>query len=182
MYYQNPAYLLPEVEYDTVTDGLTGKYIFMPYAQAVTVEEREDITVDSLLTTSDSAISKTDLANAQSYEKEEGDLDGPFNLAVCAQRQLDEGSAVLYLFASGDLFTDNANSMVADANLTLFNNTTAAMSDNPVSISVPVKSYETSDILVNEGTALAMGGVMMILIPVCLLLAGILVCMGRRKR
>lgn len=182
MYYQNPAYLLPEVEYDTVTDGLTGKYIFMPYAQAVTVEEREDITVDSLLTTSDSAISKTDLANAQSYEKEEGDLEGPFNLAVCAQRQLDEGSAVLYLFASGDLFTDNANSMVADANLTLFNNTTAAMSDNPVSISVPVKSYETSDILVNEGTALAMGGVMMILIPVCLLLAGILVCMGRRKR
>lgn len=41
MYYQQPAYLLPDVAYDTLTKGISGeKYIFMPYAQGIRSEER----------------------------------------------------------------------------------------------------------------------------------------------
>ena len=62
-------------------------------------------------------------------------------------------TAGLTLFTSENLFTDNANSMVADANLMLFTNTVASMSDSKESVSVPVKSYEASMITINDGTA-----------------------------
>lgn len=55
--------------------------------------------------------------------------------------------------------------MVADANLTLFTNVVASMSDSEVSVSVPVKSYEASVITVNDGTAFTIGSVLMLFLP-----------------
>ena len=91
-------------------------------------------------------------------------------------------TAGLTLFTSENLFTDNANSMVADANLMLFTNTVASMSDSKESVSVPVKSYEASMITINDGTAFTLGALFMLLLPLGLLIAGILVWMERRKR
>lgn len=72
--------------------------------------------------------------------------------------------------------------MVADANLTLFTNTVASMSDSEISVSVPVKSYESSIITVNDSTAFSLGSLFMLILPLGLLIAGIFVWMGRRKR
>lgn len=183
MYYQQPSYLLPDVAYDTVTDGVAGgQYVFMPYAQGITWEESDDITVTSLLTTSESSVSKTNLDEAQTWEWEEGDIEGPFTVAVHASKTLDdENTAELYLYTSENLFTDSANSMVADANLTLFNNTIAAMTDGGTSVSVPVKSYQASDIMVNDGTAFLLGSVLMVILPLALLLFGLIRWLERRK-
>lgn len=183
MYYQQPTYLLPEVAYDTLTNGVAGqKYIFMPYAQGIRTEEKEDVSVTSLLTTSASSYAKTNMNQAQTYEKEDGDVQGPFDVGVYAEKTLEEGTAQLTLFASENLFTDSANTMVADANLTLFTNTVASMSDNEISVSVPVKSYESSIITVNDSTAFSLGSLFMLILPLGLLIAGIFVWMGRRKR
>ena len=183
MYYQQPSYLLPDVAYDTVTDGVAGgQYVFMPYAQGITWEESDDITVTSLLTTSESSVSKTNLDEAQTWEWEEGDIEGPFTVAVHASKTLDdENTAELYLYTSENLFTDSANSMVADANLTLFNNTIAAMTDGGTSVSVPVKSYQASDIMVNDGTAFLLGSLLMVILPLALLLLGLFRWLERRK-
>lgn len=183
MYYQQPTYLLPEVAYDTLTNRVAGqKYIFMPYAQGIRAEEKEDVSVTSLLTTSASSYAKTNMNQAQTYEKEDGDVQGPFDVGVHAEKTLEEGTAQLTLFASENLFTDSANTMVADANLTLFTNTVASMSDNEISVSVPVKSYESSIITVNDSTAFSLGSLFMLILPLGLLIAGIFVWMGRRKR
>ena len=183
MYYQQPTYLLPEVAYDTLTNGVAGqKYIFMPYAQGIRTEEKEDVSVTSLLATSASSYAKTNMNQAQTYEKEDGDVQGPFDVGVHAEKTLEEGTAQLTLFASENLFTDSANTMVADANLTLFTNTVASMSDNEISVSVPVKSYESSIITVNDSTAFSLGSLFMLILPLGLLIAGIFVWMGRRKR
>lgn len=183
MYYQQPSYLLPDVAYDTVTDGVAGgQYVFMPYAQGITWEESDDTTVTSLLTTSESSVSKTNLDDAQTWEWEEGDIEGPFTVAVHASKTLDdENTAELYLYTSENLFTDSANSMVADANLTLFNNTIAAMTDGGTSVSVPVKSYQASDIMVNDGTAFLLGSLLMVILPLALLLLGLFRWLERRK-
>lgn len=183
MYYQQPTYLLPEVAYDTLTNGVAGqKYIFMPYAQGIRTEEKEDVSVTSLLTTSASSYAKTNMNQAQTYEKEDGNVQGPFDVGVHAEKTLEEGTAQLTLFASENLFTDSANTMVADANLTLFTNTVASMSDSEISVSVPVKSYESSVITVNDSTAFSLGSLFMLILPLGLLIAGIFVWMGRRKR
>ena len=183
MYYQQPSYLLPDVGYDAVTNGVAGeRYVFMPYAQGITWEESDDITVTSLLTTSESSVSKTNLNEAQTWEWEDGDIEGPFTVAVHASRTLeDENTAELYLYTSENLFTDSANSMVADANLTLFNNTIAAMTDGGSSVSVPVKSYQALDIMVNNGTAFLLGSLLMVILPLALLLFGLFRWLERRK-
>ena len=43
---------------------------------------RDSLDIQSILTTSDSAYSKTDLENMQTMEKEDSDIDGPFDLGV----------------------------------------------------------------------------------------------------
>lgn len=92
MYYQQPTYLLPEVAYDTLTNGVAGqKYIFMPYAQGIRAEEKEDVSVTSLLATSASSYAKTNMNQAQTYEKEDGDVQGPFDVGVHAEKRWRKG-------------------------------------------------------------------------------------------
>lgn len=87
MCYQQPTYLLPEVAYDSLTNGVAGKkYIFMPYAQGITSQETEGVSITPLLTTSASSYSKTDINQAQTVNMEDGDAAGPFDVGVHAER------------------------------------------------------------------------------------------------
>ena len=62
----------------------------MPYAQGIQKSEdvRDTVTIESLLTTSDSAYSKTDV-NSGTLSKEDGDVDGPFDLGVSITETVD---------------------------------------------------------------------------------------------
>ena len=51
-------YLLPEIESHEATSGLANLYVMLPYAQAIQTSELENVTVDSLLSTSSSAYNK----------------------------------------------------------------------------------------------------------------------------
>lgn len=182
-FYQQAAMLLPDVMNDTVTNGIVyNKYIFMPYAKGISSDNLENVEVKALLKTSDKAVSKTNYAEATTYELEDGDVAGPFALAVRAVKTLEEDSAQIYLFASETLFTDTTNSMVADANLNLFTNVVADMVGSVDSASVPVKYYEASDIMVRESTALMIGAALLFIIPLTCIFAGILIWARRRKR
>ena len=70
---------------------LPDSYILMPYAQGIQKSDdvRDTVNIESLLTTSDSAYSKTDL-NSGSLEKEGGDVDGPFDLGVSITETVDD--------------------------------------------------------------------------------------------
>ncbi|MGN0156933.1 MAG: Gldg family protein, partial [Lachnospiraceae bacterium] len=183
-YYQEPTYLLPEVAYSTYTDGVyQNKYVFMPYAQGLKVEETDDITYTSILTTSENAYSKVDIANAQNYEKTENDIEGPFDLGICVERTYQDEAAKLFLFSSVNIFTDNADAMVANANLTIFTNCISDFSDSEESaIAVPVKSYGTEMIVINSKTALIIGLTIVVVIPIGLLIAGLMIWQKRRKK
>ena len=62
----------------------------MPYAQGIkkTDDVRDTVTINSLLTTSDSAYSKVDV-NSGAIEKTDDDIDGPFDLGVSITETLD---------------------------------------------------------------------------------------------
>lgn len=85
-YIQLPYYLVPQINSTDISSDMTGgsSYAFLAAAQGIqtTEDARESLSISSVLTTSDTAYSKTDVAGMTTYEKEEGDIDGPFDLGV----------------------------------------------------------------------------------------------------
>ena len=79
-----PYVLLPDLAESDITNSLIEEnyYALMPIAQGLTVGETSDATVTALMTTSDSAFSKAAGYSLSTYEKEDGDTDGPFSVAV----------------------------------------------------------------------------------------------------
>ncbi len=75
-----PYVLLPDLGESDITAPLAeaGYYVFMPISTGLTLpEDAGDATVTPLLTTSEAAFSKIAGYGLETYEKEEGDLDGP---------------------------------------------------------------------------------------------------------
>lgn len=185
-YYQAPFYLLPNIETADETSGLTGQhqYIMSPFAQGVTVPENsvEGMTYTKLLTTSDKAVLKSGEKQVTTYEKEEGDLAGPFCIGVKAQKELDSGEGTLYVFTSAQLFTDYYDSAVAGNNKQLLSNIMGPIAGHEVSVSIPVKSYELEMLTVPTQTAYLYRALFMIVVPFGLFAAGLAIRVVRRKK
>lgn len=112
-YVQMPYYLVPDIESTEVSSDMTGgsAYVLLAAAQGIVVSDelREGVDVTNVLTTSSSAYSKTDPQNMSTYEKEDGDIDGPFGLGVLVTEtvELDEEAA-------GDGTETDAEAQVTD--------------------------------------------------------------------
>lgn len=184
--YQNPVYLLPEVNYDDLTGGVYGSsypYILMPYAQPIVTQERQDVTVTELLTTSESAYEKTGLAENDSLQKEAQDTAGPFAVGVEAVRKVsDEISGRLVLYSSEMLFADSTNQYTMNNNLTLFTNAVSSMAGETQSVSVPVKSYDTYYLTVSAAAAIRFAILFIGVLPLLCLGCGIVIWVRRKRR
>lgn len=182
-YYGEPTYLLPEVMNTYFTDGVYGeKYAFVPYAQGITVEETDDISYTSILQSSTYSYSKQGLSQSASYERTENDLAGPFDVGVYVERTYGENTAGLFLFTSANIFTDAADMMVANANLTIFTNCIDEYIDGEEeSIVIPVKSFSEEALVVSVGTAMFIGLTVILFIPVLLLIFGFVIWYNRKK-
>ena len=184
-YYRSPYYLLPDMTADTYTSGIYGNYyIFAPYSQGILIadEEAAGMTYTTFLSTSESAFSKLDISNMESFEKSEGDIDGPFGIGVEAIKALEEGEATMVVYGCDQIFTDDASAMVSGANMTLFVNTVSGFVDHEMSVSIPVKSYEVSYLTVTQYDAVMIGLVTSVILPVGCLIVGFAIWFGRRKR
>lgn len=184
-YYSSPYYLLPDAGVSDYTSGIYGKYyIFAPYAQGIMIdnEEAEGMTYNTFLSTSEDAFSKIGISNMENYNKEEGDIEGPFGIGVEAVKSLEEGEATLVVYSCNQLFTDNANAMVSGANMLLFSNTIGGFVDHEVSVSVPVKSYDIALLTVSQSSILLWAPIVTIVLPVGFLAAGFVIWFKRRKR
>lgn len=185
-YYRNPYYLLPKQSASVYTATLySSYYVFVPYGQGISIAdvEAENMTYNTFLKTSDNAFSKADLTSLQNYSKGEEDIDGPFALGVEASKALDEEKeAVMVVYGSDQIFTDNANSMVSGANQVMFTNTIGSFADHEVSVSIPVKDYGISYLTVPQSKAILIGVMTVLVIPVGCLAAGFIIWFRRRKR
>ena len=189
-YYRSPYYILPTQSSDSYTSGTYGKYLFLPYSQGIIVPEEVstdetatgEITYDVFLSTSDSSFAKQDVNNTQDFSQSENDMNGPFALGVEAVKTLDDGDATLVVYGCEQLFTDDADSVVSGANLTLFTNTFSGMTDHETSVSIPVKSYEVSNLLVDSAQILLLGLLVTVILPVGSMIAGFVIWFRRRKK
>lgn len=184
-YYRNPYYLLPDLEADTYTAGIYGNYyIFAPFSQGITVPEEapEGVVYTAFMNTSEQAFAKSEVTDFEDYGKKEGDLDGPFALGVEAVKELDSGEAVLVLYSCDQLFTDEANQIVSGANQMLFTNTISGFSGREGSVSIPVKSYEVSTLLIKQSDIIMLAIITAVVLPLGSLALGFVIWFRRRKR
>ncbi len=188
-YYQNPFYLLPSIASSQWTSSVSDSYIFAPYCRGIThpqTEDGADITYTDLLTSSSTSFSKADVANMTSYEKEDGDVDGPFVIGLEAEKKVDdENTTKLFVFSSTMMFDDSADQMVSGNNAKLFSSCMSSFadsSDNGSSIVIPVKEYDTAKITVSSMTVVLATVGLVILLPLVLLGAGIGIWAVRRKK
>ena len=154
-------------------------YPIVPVATGLTVSgSASGATVTELLTTSDSAFSKVSGYEMTTYDKEEGDMDGPFAVAVSVE--LDDGGEMVWF--SSYLFLDdgyNAYSSGANVNLTM-----SALSQHigeREAMSICSKSLNYNYLTINESTASLLKVTMIGVFPLIYLAVGIGVVVKRRR-
>lgn len=180
----NPFYLLPTISSTEITSTVSGNYyIFAPYSVGITVNsEDENNNITTLLSTSESSYGKVDIQNASSYEKEEGDVDGPFYLGASSERTIDDKTSTVIVYSCDSIFTDEADNMVSGANKELFKSSVNSIVTADVSVSIPVKEYAASYLTVPQLQIVTIGLITVLVIPLVLLIAGIVITVRRRKK
>lgn len=184
---QMPYYLVPTINSaEAVSDVASGGYyVLAPYAQGIQKLEdvRDTVTIESLLTTSDSAYSKTNM-NSDTLEKENDDVSGPFDLGVSITETLDDDKETkIVYYSTANLLESQVNQMVSGGNEQLIMSSLKWMTDTEenTSVSIPSKSMEVSYLTLTAYDASFWKICTIGLIPGVFLVAGFLIWLKRRK-
>ena len=117
------------------------------------------------------------------YEKEEGDIDGPFALAVAVTDQVsDETESKVVWVSSSYLVDDVTNEMISGGNQDFFLNALSWMVDQEESISIHAKSLSYDYLTINSATASTLTIVVVALIPLAYLGVGLYIWIRRKRR
>ena len=184
---QMPYYLVPTINStDASSETVSGGYyVLAPYAQGIKKMDdvRDTVTINSILTTSDQAYSKTDL-NSDTLEKEDGDEAGPFDLGVSITETLDDDKETqIVYYTSSNLMESQVNQMVSGGNEKLIIESLKWMTDteDSATVSIPSKSLSVSYLTLTDYDAAFWKICTIGLIPGFFLVVGFAVWMKRRK-
>ena len=179
--YGYPYSLFPDygtTEESTVLNGVNkGSHVMLSVAQGITVTETDGVAAEPLLNTSEDSYSKADLDENTSSEKDSGDVDGPFSLAVWARND-STGAEVVWI---GCPNMDNEQLYQSvPGNLTFLQGCAASMVGQEILIDT--KALEAEPITVAASSAMTLGMVFVFLLPAAVLIAGAAVVLLRRRR
>ncbi len=116
-YYQYPMYIVPNIENTELTSDLAEENanLLIPQARGIVSTAGDDVTLTELLSSSDGAYSKQVVdGQISTYEKEAGDIDGPFGYAYLAEKKAAENADENEENASDDA-SDNDEENAQDA-------------------------------------------------------------------
>lgn len=177
--FQAPYVLLPDLADSEITAPLIEEsyYAIMPISQGLLVEDADAVT--PLLTTSELSFSKAAGYALSSYEKEEGDVDGPFTLAVSVAAE-NEGEIIW--FASSHFLDDMYNAYSSGANLDLAMNALSSVTGESEAVAIRSKSLNYDYLTISNSASSFLKTVMIAVFPLAYLGIGICVIVERRKR
>ena len=179
--FQGPMALLPEMNSNTITDSLIEEnyYPIMSVSLGLTVAENDRSgTVTELLTTSGMAYSKLAGYSMTDYEKEEGDIDGPFALAVSIETA---GEGQIVWFTSSYFLDDMYNATSSGANANLGMNALSALIGETEAMAIRSKSLNYNYLTINSSTASLLKALMTGVFPLVYLGIGVWVVLKRRR-
>lgn len=186
--FSGPYNLLPEYGYHAITSPLSegGYYVCLPLAQGLIVGEasRDTVSVTKLLTTSNAAFAKVAGYQMTTYEKEDGDMDGPFALAVAVTENAgEENESDIVWVSSGALLDEQTNMRVSGGNQDFFLNCLGWMCDpGESSITIHAKSLNYEYLTMDTGTSSLLTVVLVGVLPLAYLGVGIYTWARRKRR
>lgn len=176
-------FLMPDMNDHAITEPIRegGYYVLYPNAQGIQVADsvRSTLTVTELLTTSDQAYSKQDPAS-ETYEKEAGDIDGPFALAAAVEDSKYGGKLVWY--TTYYMLLEDYDNIVAGGNTQLLMNTLNWTCSRESGVTIPTKSLSTEYLQINAADGRALNIFFIGILPVGALVLGGVIWFRRKKR
>ena len=179
--YPSPVALMPDLAESDVTAPLLeeGYYVIVPLAAGLTVgENTTSASVTSLLTTSEASFSKPAGYDMATYEKEDGDIDGPFALAV--DIACDSGGELIWISSSAYL-DDMYNAYSSGANVNFTMNALSQLIGESETLSIRAKSLNYNYLTISDSVSGLLQVVMIGLIPLAFLGTGIILVVRRRR-
>ena len=179
--FQSPLALMPDMNSSDLTDSLIEEHYYpiFPIAQGLTVgEDTAGATVTELLTTSDASFSKMDGYDMTTYDKEDGDIDGPFAVAVSVE--CTSGGRILW-FASSSFLEDMYNAYSSGANVNLGMNGLSSLIGESEAMAIRSKSLGYNYLTISDSTSSLLKVIMIGVFPLAYLGIGIYVVLRRRR-
>lgn len=179
--FRAPHVLRPNIISNEITDSLIEEnyYPIMPISQGLTVRGISGKgTVTELLTTSDSAFSKLAGYSISTYEKEKGDINGPFAVAVSIESSND---GKLVWFASSNFLDDMYNAYSSGANVNMGMNALSSMIGESEAMAIRSKSLNYNYLTISDSTSSLLKVTMIGIFPLLYLGIGICVILRRKK-
>jgi ABC-2 type transport system permease protein len=183
--YQNPSYILPTINSHAITDPLisAGLQAIVPFAQGIAVADdlRDGLEVTKLLETSELSYSKTAGINLTTFDKEEGDVDGPFALGVAISEPAANGGTTQIVWLSTSYLLD-ANTDLTGGNADLILNSIGWLCEHESAISIHSKNMVQDSLVVPAISAIILSALLIVVLPLVILITGIVITVRRRRR
>lgn len=178
--FQSPYVLLPDMTSDDITDSLMEAHYFpiMPIALGLTVENTSHGAVRELLTTSDAAFSKISGYDLSTYDWEDGDIEGPFAVAVSVEAT---GGGEMVWFTSSDFLEDMYNAYSSGANGDMAMNALSGLIGESEAMAIRSKSLNYNYLTISDSAASLLKVLMIGVFPLAFLGAGVIVIWRRRR-
>ena len=141
-----------------------------------------DRTVTALMESRDTSYAKmlTDETQYDSYDKEDGDADGPFTLAALAAYTGNDSGGQVFVCSAGIMMSDDLMGASSLLNQSFLSNVVAQLQPEIDVVSIAAKSL-SAEPLVTGTTAQFILFAILALIPIGMFIAGIVVFVRRRR-
>lgn len=179
--FQRPYILLPDMSGHAITDSLMEANYFpiMPTSRGLVVNGSSgNGKVTELLTTSVDSFSKIAGYDISTYDREDGDIDGPFAVAVSIESS---NNGQIVWFTSSDFLDDMYNAYSSGANVDMAMNALSSLIGEREAIAIRSKSLNYNYLTISESTGSLLKVMMIGVFPLVYLGIGIFVVLRRRR-
>ena len=175
------TYLLPNIEASEILAGMSsGMMVYTPIAQGIVTAEDSAYSFTPLLTTGDSAYSMENYATAETAAKSETDPEGRFNVAVAAENSA-TGARVVWINCPNTLLS-GMNQSVSGGNAQFLGCVVNWFNDQQTAAVISGKSMSAVGLSVPNAALVGLSLLFVFVLPIACLVAGVAVCLIRRRR
>lgn len=173
-----PYVLMPDMQSDDITQSLMDSryHPIFPVSQGLQVTDSSSVT--TLLTTSDTAFSKPAGYSLTTYDKETGDTDGPFAVAVSIAT---DGGGQIVWFSASDFLSDMYNAYSSGANVNLAMNALSSLMGEREAMAIRSKSLNYNYLTISDSVSSVLKVLLIGVFPLLYLAVGVIAVVEKRR-